>query len=59
MTPDNDELSYNEIESILKTKTVIICGDFNLPHINWKAVTFNSEGSTLLTKAKSYTFLSL
>ena len=47
-TLDNDAILYNEIETIIKTKTSIICGDFNLPYINWRNLTSDSEGSRLL-----------
>ena len=52
MTPENDKLLYDEIETVVKTKTSIICGDFNLPRINWKLFTSDSEGSRLLKLMK-------
>ena len=52
MTSENDEILFNEIETITRTKTCIICGDFNLPHINWKILTSNNEGSRLLKVVK-------
>ena len=51
-TLENDKLLYDEIESIVKTKSSIICGDFNLPHINWKLFTSDNEGSRLLKLMK-------
>lgn len=47
-TKVNDKLLYNELEAIIKTKTALICGDFNLPHIDWKLLTSDTEGSRLL-----------
>ena len=45
---ENDNLLYEEIEAIVKTKTSIVCGDFNLPHVNWKLYASDNEGSRLL-----------
>ena len=52
MTLDNDKMLYDEIESVIKTKTSIICGDFNLPHINWRLFTSDNEGSRLIKLMK-------
>ena len=51
-TLENDNLLYDEIESIVKTKTAIVCGDFNLPHVNWKLFASDNEGSRLLKLTK-------
>ena len=52
MTRENDILLYNKLETIVKTKTAIICGDLNLPHIDWKFLTSDNEGSRLLKVMK-------
>ena len=49
---ENDQLLYDEIETTVKTKTSIICGDFNLPHINWRQYSSDNEGSRLLKLMK-------
>ena len=51
-TLENDKLLYDEIETIVSTKTSIICGDFNLPHINWRLFTSDNEGSRLIKLMK-------
>ena len=51
-TIENDKLLYDEIETVVKTKTSIICGDFNLPHINWRLFTSDNEGSRLIKLMK-------
>ena len=51
-TRQNDILLYSELETIIKTKTAVICGDFNLPTINWKLLTSDNEGSRLLKLMK-------
>ena len=51
-TLENDKLLYDEIETIVSTKTSIICGDFNLPHINWRSFTSDNEGSRLIKLMK-------
>ena len=51
-TLENDKLLYEEIETIVSTKTSIICGDFNLPHINWRLFTSDNEGSRLIKLMK-------
>ena len=33
-TLENDVILYNELETIVRTKTTVILGDFNLPRIN-------------------------
>ena len=43
---------YNELETIVKTKTSIILGDFNLPRIDWKNLSADNEGSQLLKLVK-------
>lgn len=58
-TPDDHEILHNELETILKTKTSIICGNFNMPEINWNLLTSDNEGSRVLKAVKSYTCLSL
>ena len=60
-TLENDKLLYDEIETIVNTKTSIICGDFNLPHINWRLFTSDNEGSRLIKLMKKlylYQFVS-
>merc|ERR1711980_27813 len=52
MTLGNDKLLYEEIETVVKTK--ISCGDFNLPHINWRLLTSDNEGSRLLKLMKKF-----
>lgn len=54
MTLENDKLLYEELETVVKTKTSIICGDFNLPHINWRLFTSDNEGSRLLKLMKKF-----
>ncbi len=51
-TVENDKLLYDEIETVVKTKTTIICGDFNLPFINWELSKSDNEGSRLLKLMK-------
>ena len=51
-TLENDIMLYNELETILKTRTSIIFGDFNLPRINWKNLSSDNEGSRLLKLVK-------
>ncbi len=36
----------------MKTKPVVICGDFNLPRINWRLFAADNEGSRLLKVTK-------
>lgn len=45
---ENDNLVYNEIEDIVKTKTFILFGDFNLPHLNSTIFASDNEGYRLL-----------
>ncbi len=52
LKPDDDAMLYDELEKIIKAKTSIICGDFNLPRIDWKNLTCDSEGSRLLKVVK-------
>ncbi len=51
-TLENDKLLYDEMEAIVKAKTSIVCGDFNLPHINWELFSSDNEGSRLLKLMK-------
>ena len=48
MSLEDDNLLYDEIEAVVKTKPSIICGDFNLPRINWRLFSSDNEGSRLL-----------
>ena len=52
MSLEDDSLLYDEIEAVVKTKPSIICGDFNLPRINWRLLSSDSEGSRLLKLIK-------
>ncbi len=52
MSPEDDILLYDEIEAVVKTKPAIICGDFNLPRINWRLFAADNEGSRLLKVTK-------
>ena len=51
-TLENDIILYNELEAIVKTKTSVILGDFNLPRINWKNLSADNEGTRLLKLVK-------